>query len=124
MDAQTYSLFEVVGSRTARESLDLLLAILEEAGSVDDLADRTGVALSTASRRLDDLALAGIISRSRPRGPYEMTCPEQTRAFLEAASDLASAILDARQKSEEHFRKRVRRTRLRPSEAAADEESA
>ncbi len=123
MDGQTYSLFEAMGSRAARDGLDLLLALLEEPGSVEQLAARTGVASATASRRLDDLALVGLVSRERPRGPYTVTCPEPMRRFLEAASDLAKATLDERRKSEEQFRRRVRRTRLRTAEASVEDET-
>jgi predicted ArsR family transcriptional regulator len=118
MDSQTYSLFEGLGSRVARESLELLLALLEEEGSVEELCARTGISSSTASRRLDELALAGLVSRGRARGPYELSCPEPTRLFLESASDLASAILDARKSGEEQFKKRLRKTRLRPAASA------
>jgi DNA-binding IclR family transcriptional regulator len=123
MDGQTYSLFEAMGSRAAREGLDLLLALLEEPGSVEQLAARTGIASATASRRLDDLALVGLVSRDRPRGAYTATCPEPTRRFLEAASDLAKATLDERRKSEEQFRRRVRRTRLKTADAGVEGES-
>lgn len=111
MQAQTYSVLAAIESR---EALDLVVALLEAPGAVHDLVTRTGVAKSTASRRLEALALAGVVSRPRTKEAYTLTCPGQTREFLEAAHALAAAVLDARGSSEAEFGKRVRRSRLRP----------
>lgn len=118
MEAQTYSVFEAIGSR---ESLDLVLALLERPGSVEELCERAGVSRSTASRRLDALGLAGVVFRPRPRDPYEVTSDELTRRYFEAAHELASAINAARQEAEQRFGKKVRRTRLRKQPGAKGE---
>jgi predicted transcriptional regulator len=110
VEPQTYSVFEAIGSR---ESLDLMLTLLEEPGVVEELCERAGVSRSTASRRLDALALAGVVFRRRPRDPYEVTSAELTRRFIEAAHQLATAINEAREQAEDQFGDRVRRTRFR-----------
>jgi DNA-binding IclR family transcriptional regulator len=109
MHPQTYSVLEAIGSA---EAVSLLLEILERPAGVDDLATRAGLSKSTTSRRLRDLALAGVVSRARPRDPYSLTCDEPTRRLLEAASSLASAILEARGTAEQQFERRVRKSRL------------
>lgn len=112
MESQTYPIFQAIGGRTSREGLDLLLALLDGPVGVDDVAGRTGIANATASRRLDDLALAGIIRRVRPRDPYELTEPELTRRFLEAATELGSAIASGRAAGEKQLKKRISKTRF------------
>lgn len=106
---------QALGSRTPRDGVELVLALLEKPGAVEELVARTRIASATASRRLDDLALVGIVRRSRPHGPYEVAFPEETRRFLEAASDLAIAALAGRLESEEQFRKVVRKSRVKPA---------
>jgi DNA-binding IclR family transcriptional regulator len=122
MEAQTYSLFQALGARAAQESLELLVALLEQSDEVEVLVARTGISSSTVSRRLDDMLLVGLVSRQRARGAYRVACPEETRRFLEAASGLALAALGARAKGEENFRRRVAKTRMKPS-GEADGES-
>lgn len=123
MEAQTYSVFQALGSRVSREALDLLLVLLESPAAVEELVERTGISSSTASRRLDDLALAGLVTRSRPRDPYAVACPDPTRRFLEAASELSIAVLTARLESEQELGRRVRKTRFRPQEDASRDKS-
>jgi DNA-binding IclR family transcriptional regulator len=113
MEAQTYSVLEAAASR---EAVSLLLQLLDRPGGVEDLADRAGLSISTSSRRLKDLALAGVVSRPGGHDPYELTCGEPTRQFLEAASALSSSILEARASAEAKFNRRIRRTRLRTDE--------
>ena len=113
MEAQTYSVLEATGSR---EAVSLLLEILERPASIEELAERAGVSKTTASRRLKELALAGVLSRTRPRDPYQLTCAEPSRQFLLAASELARAILQAREEAERTLDRRVRKTRLRSQE--------
>lgn len=117
MEAQTYSLFEAIGSR---ESLDLVLEMLEETPHAKELARRVGISKSAASRRLKDLALAGVISKPRFRDAYFVTCEEPTRRFLEAASELSLAILEARRAGEEQLARRIRKSRLRTEHAASE----
>ena len=105
MEAQTYSVFQAVGSR---ESFDLLLELLEGPGVVEDLRNRAGISKSTASRRLDELALAGLIARGRPRDPYELSCPDHVRSLLLAAHNLAQAILEGRRAAEDEMGRRIR----------------
>jgi hypothetical protein len=112
MEAQTYSVLEAAASR---EAVSLVLQLLERPGGVEDLAD-PGLSISTSSRRLKDLALAGVVSRPGGHDPYELTCGEPTRQFLEAASALSSSILEARASAEAEFHRRIRRTRLRTDE--------
>lgn len=115
MEAQTYSMFQALGSRATRESLDLLVALLEQPDEVEALVTRTGISSSTVSRRLDDMLLVGLVSRESARGAYSVACEEPTRRFLEAASELALAALRARAESEEQFHRRVAKTRMKRS---------
>jgi predicted ArsR family transcriptional regulator len=118
MEAQKYSVLETIGSR---ESLDLVLSLLEKPGVVEDVGDRAGVARATARRRLDALASAGVVFRRRPRDPYEVTDPERTRRLFEAAHELALTINEARNEAERQLAKRVRRTRFDERSGARDD---
>ena len=118
MEPQTYSVLVTIGSR---ESLDLVLSLLEKPAVVEEVAERAGVARPTASRRLDALALAGVVFRRRPRDPYELTYPELTRRLFEAAHELALAINEARDEAERQFAKRVKRTRFDEHSGAQDD---
>jgi DNA-binding MarR family transcriptional regulator len=106
---QTYSLLAVLSSA---ESLQIMLALLEEPATVEELADRTGISRSTLSRRLDGLSQVGLTGRSRPHGAFEVAQPELFRQALEALSNLATAILKERLLAEETLNRSVRRTRL------------
>jgi DNA-binding HxlR family transcriptional regulator len=119
MEPQTYSVLAVVGSS---ESLELLVALLHQSGTVEDLSVRTRIGRSTVSRRLEALASVGLVSRESPRGEFQVTCPEELRRALEAVSTLSDEITAQRQQSEASFQKRLRRTRLR-AEVADDEVS-
>ena len=110
MEAQTYLLLSSLGSS---EGLDLILALLEEPGGVRELEERTGVPKATASVRLKELASAGLVFRTRPKARYEVALPDQTRAFLDAASAFAQEILDERKASEQKLQRRVRKSRFR-----------
>lgn len=121
MHPQTYSVFEALGSPSP---VALIVELLAETGGVDELARRTGVTKSTVSRNLKELALAGVLSRPK-WATYTVTCPEETRRLLEAASALASAILAARQDDETTFDRAVRKTRMRsqPEKSASSDDA-
>ena len=117
MEPQTYSLLTVLASA---ESAELLIALLDEPARVEELARRVGLSSPTASRRLDNLALAGVVARSSPRAPFEVAAPEETRHLLEAISDLATAIIEQRKVAEQGFRRRVQKTRLHAESGGAE----
>lgn len=110
MEALTYSVVVSIGTR---ESIDLLVALLESGGTVEQLTARTGMAEPTASRRLKDLAAVGLVYRERPRDPYALTSPDETRELLEKASALSARVLELRREKESGFVRRVRKSRFR-----------
>jgi DNA-binding IclR family transcriptional regulator len=112
VEPQTYSLLSALSSR---ESIDLVLALLERSGSVEDLARRTSIPSATVSRRLRELAFAGVVSRERPRDPFTLTCAEETRRVLEAVGSLALEVLRVRHAEEETLQRTIRKTRLQPT---------
>ena len=113
MDSQTYPIFQAIGSRKSLEGLALLFALLDGPATVEALAKDVGQSSSTASRRLDDLSLAGLVTRPSPRGAYELMCLEPTRRFLEAGHELATAILDVRQRGEAALDRQIKKSRLK-----------
>jgi DNA-binding transcriptional ArsR family regulator len=114
MEPQTNLLFQAF---SAQESLDLVIELLERPGTVDDLRLRLKMPKQTASRRLNELGRAGVVTRKRLRDPYEVAFDEETRQLLEAAIELSVAILKARETAERELSKRVRKTRLRPQDS-------
>jgi predicted transcriptional regulator len=112
MQPQTYSLLAALSSP---ESVELVLALLEQPGSVEELARRLEITSPTASRRLEGLALAGVVTRASSRSAYEVVSPEETRRVLDAFSDLSISILEKRASAEQALQRRVRKTRLRAS---------
>ena len=75
------------------------------------------------SRRLDGLALVGIVTRSSARSPYEVVSPEETRRVLDGLSDLSLAVLEKRKAAETALQRRVRKTRIRGASDAKTLES-
>ena len=119
MDAQTYPLFRALGGKSADEGLSLVLALLEAPGTSEDVARRASVASATASRHLEAMALAGIVSRPTPRGKYVLEFPDETRKIIEALGELATAIISARRDAQTAMDKRIAKTRLRSSEESS-----
>jgi len=112
MDAQTYPLLSALGST---ESLQIIVELLEEPGTVEEVSRRTGVASATVSRRLDALAATGVVSRNSARAAYYLSEEELTRRVVEALSELSAAILQSRLAAEKSLQRRVRRSRLSPA---------
>lgn len=74
--------------------VDLLLALLDQSATEQELADMVPFSRSTVHRRLDALADAGLIGRApgskhSPNRPWEVAHTTETGALIQRLLDLA-----------------------------------
>lgn len=89
---------------------EILLRLLTEGPQTQrELRAALGVGSGAISRRMGDLEGEGVVIRARSHGPYDLVLPEQTRALITSAKQLAADLLalrnDEAQKDLKVFRK-------------------
>jgi len=90
-----------------RAVLDLLLSA---PATQKEIREELGLNSGTLSKIMGELTAAGLVSRDKSHGPYELTFRKRTWAILQAASDLGEEISSAQaQVDAEHNRERRKR---------------
>lgn len=85
------------------------------------LVSELGMGQSIASRTVKNLRAAGIVESETPRGPMRLRAANEVRALLQAANNLADALLAEDEEAQRRLSKRTRRSVIRPT---ADEREA
>lgn len=86
-------LFGVLADSVCREALHLLLES-EDGLTQRELASSLGIPSGTASKKMRELEVLGLVSRPSSHRAYSVVFPGRTRAFLDEGAEFAATALE------------------------------
>lgn len=106
MPLRTALLLAALGQEGA---LDVVLVLLREEGewSVGQIQKAVGLPQPTVTRRLQELATAGLVDHGRRGQPYRLREPGRLSTLLADASRLSEQLLTLDREAEQTFRSRL-----------------
>jgi DNA-binding IclR family transcriptional regulator len=106
MSARTVSL---LGALSQEGALDVVIVLLKarKGESVGGIQDAVDLAQATVTRRLQELAEAGLVEQDRRKQPFRIREAERVAALLRDASELAEKLPELDQQAERDFRDRL-----------------
>jgi DNA-binding HxlR family transcriptional regulator len=107
---------EVLGEPTA---LLIVRALATQPATQGGLVAATGLGQSSVSRALKSLRSVGLVESDTPRGALRLRAPGETIALMQAANNLAEAVLQADHDEQRALSQRTRRAAIRPARSSA-----
>jgi Mn-dependent DtxR family transcriptional regulator len=104
--ARTSSLFAALGQEGALDVVVLLLKA-RDGESVGGIQGSVDLAQATVTRRLQELAAAGLLEHERRGKPFRLREGKRVTKLLRDASELAERLLELDQQAERAFRDRL-----------------
>lgn len=106
MSVRTISL---LGALSQEGALEVMIVLIKARNgeNVGGILDEVDLAQATVTRRLQELADAGLVEQERRKQPFRIREAQRVTALLRDASELAERLLELDQEAERDFRDRL-----------------
>jgi len=102
----------MLGALAHLDRLAIVELLLQGQASQAELRERLEMRSGTASKHLRILEERRLVSRARSHGKYDVACPQELLALLEAAAALAAATSRRQAEADEDRQRAIRKLKM------------